>query len=438
VVQQYVPAKSWSKILRKLSLSLAIAAVSMATLGGCAEPVPFKHNPVAVMKMGSLESTWFVDLNSADDPIVNVDVRDKLVYIYFLSKRVVAFDRKAGTLQMTMHVKSPNRFLLPLVELKDRIVFPNATTLEVFDSKGFFEKSVVLDSPLRSNCAGDGEDIFFGSVSPRGGLVESYNVQRPLAPFNWEYLTYDGGDVTAGIASYAGIIYSGSEGGEVDAVAVNRSQLWDTPHGNFMAAGPITADLKADEAGLYVASKDSKLYCINRTTGKLKWQYFAGTPLTDSPTTTSDMLYEYVPGKGLAALDKLNGAYNRSPRWIHPTATQFLAEDEKYAYLADPRPNPEDPDQRAYAIIAVDKVTMKQAFESSHKDFAILGTNRKDSLIYGAFADGKLFAIRPVLKAGHIGEMVMVPTENKCKVQSAEHGKIAECKANSDAMSKTW
>jgi hypothetical protein len=387
-----------------------IASTGAGMIGGCSKPVEFKRNAVNLLPMGCLESAWFVDLELKNDPVVKVDVRDKLVYVYTAGKRVVAFDRKEGTFRMSMQVNTPNRTLLPLVELKTHIVFPSATALQVFDNNGFFDKSIELSAPLRSDAAGEGENIYFGSAGQHGGLVESYNVDRPYAPFNWEYMPRDGGDVTAGICFYGGIVYSASENGEVDAVTPQKSQIWDTEHSAFYAHGPVTADLKADDAGLYVASKDSNLYCVNRGTGRLKWQYFAGTELTEPPVTTTDMLYQYVPGKGLAAIDKVNGPFNRTPRWVHPTATQFLAEDEKYAYLADPRPS-EDADHPAYAIIAVDKMTMKTAFESDHKDFAVLGTNRKDTLIYAAFADGKFFAIRPVLKAGHIGELVMVPEQ---------------------------
>jgi hypothetical protein len=399
---------------------LALATAIVGTTAGCTEPVPFKHNAVAVLPMGSFASSWFVDMKLMDDRIARLDCRDKYLYVYLASKRVVAFDRKAGTLQLSMQVKSPDTALMPLVELKDRIVFPNATSLEIFDSKGAFNKSIKLFRPLRSDCAGEGDNIYFGSVGVNGGLVESYNVERPLAPFDWEFMTHDHENVTAGICEYGGVIYSGSEGGEVDAVTTSRMPIWDTPHYAFLAHGRISADLKADEFGLYIASEDSNLYCVNRNTGKLKWQYFAGVPLYDSPVTTADTVYEYVPGSGLAALDKLTGAFNRSPRWIHPTATKFLAQDDRYAYLADPRPNPEDPDRRAYAIIAVDKHTMKQAFESSRKDFSVLGTNRRDSLIYGAFEDGKLFAIKPVVKAGQIGELVMDEISAERRVQNAE------------------
>ncbi len=386
-----------------------IGAASMCAMlgGGCAEPASFHRNAVAVMPMDCLERSWYVDLELARDPVVKIDVRDKLVYVYTQSKEVIGFDRKAGTLQLTMHVRSPDLRLLPLVELKDYLVFPNATSLEVFDSKGFFDKSIPLPRPLRGDASGDKDSVYFGSVGPNGGLVEAYNVARPYGPQEWEFLTRDKGDVTAGTATYGGVVYSGSVGGEVDAVTAERNQLWDTDHGEFLVAGPITADLKADEFGLYIASKDSKLYCINRNNGKLKWQYFAGTPLTESPVTTADSVYIMVPHAGLAALDKITGKYNRLPRWIHPTATQFLAQDDRYAYLADPRPTADDKGQPGYAIIAVDKQTMKLAFESDHKDFAVFGTNRRDSTIYAATADGKFFAIKPVLKAGQIGELVM-------------------------------
>jgi len=52
---------------------------------------------------------------------------------------------------------------------------------------------------------------------------------------------------------------------------------------------------------------------------------------------------------------------------------------------------------------------MKPAFESDHKDFSVLGTNRRDSTIYAGFPDGKFYAIKPVIKGGLIGELVMTP-----------------------------
>jgi outer membrane protein assembly factor BamB len=403
VVQQCVGRLSQVKKLSKYAIAVALIGLT----GACQKPPELRHNPVDILPMGSLQRSWFIDAHLDNDPIVRLDVRDKYIYLYTRGKRVIAYDRVAGTPQMNMHVSSPDVQLMPLVELKDFVVFPSATSLEVFGKDGLFQRSIPLSRPLRSHAAGEGTLIFFGSAGPHGGLVEAYDVASPYALQRWEFLTTDFSDVTAGVVAYADTVYSATEGGEVDAVNTERGQIWDTDHGNFKTYGAINADLKADEAGLYIASTDYTLYCVNRGTGKLKWQYFSGTPLMESPVTTVDTVYQYVPGKGLAAVDKLTGAFDRTPRWIHPTATQFLAQDDRYSYLADPHPDPANGAKSVYTIIAVDKQTGKKVFESDHKDFTLVGSNRKDNLIYAGYTNGKIFAIKPVVKAGEIGELVM-------------------------------
>ncbi len=416
---QYTPSRPGiTPSTKKTNLkNLAIiGALTMAVAGltGCGGPPPPEAKPyIGVLPQGSFERGWSADLALAKgDYVTRVDVREQLVYVYTFSKRVSALDRKAGTLKFNIDVKSPVKALLPLVELKNMIVFPNSTALEVYDGRGMYVKSVPMPSPLRSNAAGEGTTLFFGAAGDRGGLVEAYDLARPYAPQKWEYLTRDTSPVTAAPAVSTGILYSGSNEGEIDAVSTNnRAQVWDTEHGAFLASGAITADLQVDDSGLYISSRDSKMYCVNKTTGKLKWQYFAGAPLRDSAVLTSDTVYQYVPGLGLAAIDKNTGAYDRTPRWVHPTAKQFLSQDDKYAYLLDPRADSDQPELTPQnVIIAVDKQTGVQAFESKRSDFASFGTNRKDNTIFAGFADGRVITIRPVLKAGAIGELVMAPS----------------------------
>ena len=70
------------------------------------------------------------------------------------------------------------------------------------------------------------------------------------------------------------------------------------------------------------------------------------------------------------------------------------------------RPDPAHPGASTRTIVALDKQTGKKAFESDHHDFACLGINPRDGLIYVAFAGGKIMALQPVLRAGQIGELV--------------------------------
>ena len=68
MVQQYTPRRSWVKKLSKYYIAIALIGLN----GACAEPVQFRHNPVSVLPMGSLERSWFVDLDSAKDPVVRI------------------------------------------------------------------------------------------------------------------------------------------------------------------------------------------------------------------------------------------------------------------------------------------------------------------------------------------------------------------------------
>ncbi len=402
----------FKRLLRRHAVG-GVLAVACAVVGGCEHMTPVEPPYFGVLPQGSFQRGWLVELDLAKtDRVTRVDVRDDTVYVYTLKKQVTAFDRKAGTRKFSMDVPSPIDNLLPLVELQGMIVFPNSTELEVFNREGRLLQSVPLPLPLRSDAAGEGTTVFFGAAGARGGLVEAYDLSRAYAPQKWEYLTRDTAPVTAGPTVSNGIVYSGSDDGEIDAVSTSatRAQVWNTEHGAFLAAGAITADLKIDDSGLYAASHDSKMYCINKTTGKLKWQFFAGASLYDSPVLTSDTVYQYVPGKGLAALDKNTGAYDRNPRWIHPTATQFLSQDEKYVYLLDPRTDSAKPGSpTTNFIIAVDKQTGVKAFESKPTGLTVFGTNLKDNTIFAGYDDGRVITIKPVLTAGVIGEMVMGP-----------------------------
>ena len=58
-------------------------------------------------------------------------------------------------------------------------------------------------------------------------------------------------------------------------------------------------------------------------------------------------------------------------------------------------------------IMAVDKQTGQALFLSGRHPLSVFTTNTKDSTIYGASKDGKLWSIRPVLREGEVGTVVM-------------------------------
>jgi outer membrane protein assembly factor BamB len=212
------------------------------------------------------------------------------------------------------------------------------------------------------------------------------------------------GAVSAAPALWEDAVYFASEGGDVYAVtAASRDSIWPLPGGVFKTGGPIVADLAVDADALYVASTDNKLYALNRNNGTIRWQYFASSALRASPTATSDTVYQFVPGTGLVAIDKSSGDYNRKPRWVAQDATQFLAQDERNAYVR----------RKDNRIEARDRKTGEVRFVSQRRDLAVFGTTsvKEDGMIYAGTSAGRVIAIRPVLKPGTVGEVVLVGSD---------------------------
>jgi outer membrane protein assembly factor BamB len=288
------------------------------------------------------------------------------------------------------------------VVLKERIVFPTDATLELYRRDGRFERSYKTTSSLRTNAVGavNGSRVFFGVDSPLAGrivCVETNPGQYKPVDQKWELMSNRAAQIDSAPATLTGVVYVAFADGAVYAVNQDtRASIWETSFGpTFQTYGPVQADLRVDDFGLYVPSTDTKFYCLDKTQGKQKWVYFAGSPLRETPQITATMCYLPVGGRGIVAIDKLNGGQERQAKWVVKDAIKLVAEDEKYAYL-----------QRSDNLItAVDKQTGEQRFTSRRNDLVAFATNTKDSTIYAASKDGTVMAIVPVLKPGDVGEV---------------------------------
>jgi outer membrane protein assembly factor BamB len=223
------------------------------------------------------------------------------------------------------------------------------------------------------------------------------DISKPYHVTNWELMTYGAVDATPIL--FDKTIFCASEDGRLYAVTDERGQVWSLENGAgyFQTQGKFVSDITVDDFGVFASNTDSKLYCLDRGNGHIKWQYYAGVPLKTAPVVTATMVYQYVDGGGIIALDKANGTFNRAPRWIVKNATMVLSEDQQYTYLR----------RKDGRLIAVDKTNGQVAFVSNKHPFDVFVTNTKDATIYGATKNGSVWAVRPVLKEGEVGNMVM-------------------------------
>ena len=389
--------------MRKHLVTLLVCAAGLLSPAACSKPVeqPEPIPAAAPVPLNQFVRGWaqVLDLPGGDD-IKELHARENALFAYTDAGRVIVMARDTGRLQWLAQIRHTGRGgMHPPLVLPDRVVVPTSSTLEVFETtEGALLKSVPLKVAARSDAVGLGSLVFLGGDQPGAGRVVAMDINRDFGHTIWELMIPKGGLAsTPGL--YEEVLFIGGGDGNVYAVATdNREPLWPLKGSAFATEGPIVGDIAVDDTGVYVASTDTRMYVLNRGSGRLQWQYYGGRPLTVGPTVTATTVYLPVPNAGIAAFAKGPGEFNRKPLWLAAGMTQFLAEDEKHAYLRRGEDN---------AIVAVDKLTGDHLFTNNRRDLKHFATNaRPDGVIFASTETNRVLAIKPVLKPGVVGELV--------------------------------
>jgi len=380
--------------LHRNLLSLALLA---AFVGGCAtqKPTPV---PVTEVPAGSFITAW-----SAPTDLKTVSkfyFENNTLIAYDSKNTAVGFDTKGG-LKFQAALADPEDIVgAPMVQA-DRMIVPTGSSLELFSLTGIHLKSLPLKQPVRSPGLAIDQTVYIGTDSEQGGRLAAIALDKPYNIYRWTALTRS--IIRTRPALHDNVIFVATENGRVIAINTNRSMLWpqapEMPDSIFHTDGQIVSALSADDSGVYVPSTDTKLYCLEPNTGRIRWTYYAGVPITHSAVPTSDTVYILIDGKGLIALDKKANATTRTPRWTYPDGQQLLSDDAKNAYILT----------NSGTIVALDKATGKVLFESqnTHLMFAATHVDPKDSTIFGVTKDRQMVAIKPVLRGGVVGSLAM-------------------------------
>jgi outer membrane protein assembly factor BamB len=324
-----------------------------------------------------------------------------------------AFKVDTGELLYFNQVADPDQTIKggPALLPDDSVVFAYNRSLVIFNKSGRLQNTIDIGYAITCAPIVSRHMVYLG-LNNSGGRVAAVDVTRDVNPVRWDFMAF--GLVDGKIAAHDRQLFAASEDGGVRGFyddGDSPTMMWgNLPRGEFLARAKIVSGVRADGYGVYFAATDSVVYCIDRDTGKLKWRCFAGGILENAPEVTSDTVYQYVPGAGIIAIDKVSKldlglAEQRpvdenpfhTPRWTVPNATKFLSQDDKYSYLLTD----------ANAIIAVDKQTGTQVFQSQRQDLVAFTTNTESPMIYAATAKGLVLAIRPMPIPGSYGQIVM-------------------------------
>lgn len=416
---------AWPARARRVAVLAAVAAAGVVGgLGGCADNTE-RPSPIAELQTPSFARRWATNLQVPDgDQVASLHVRDEHVVMYTTKGRAYLVRRSDGAPVWGAEVPGGSFKLWAPVVLRDRVVFPTTNTLEVYSlANGVHERSVDVRAAIRADCVGERTSVYVPIDSPNGSgrllRLELENKNRSVPV--WELEVWRGG-VASAPAVHTDTVFFAADVGTVYSVSTaEREPVWPLPGNVFEARSRVIAPLKVDDVGLYIPCLDGKFYCVHRTSGVVRWQYFAGGPLEQAPVLTGDTVYIFDPVRGWSAVDKVENPevkgpqYNRKERWARTDVTQVLAQDDQHTYVKD----------TANRIVALDKRSGVRRFASARSDFHVFGTNARDGIAYTCSRGGRLVAVEPVFQPGRSGEVVRLDDDGRGSVGGATRAILA-------------
>ncbi len=184
------------------------------------------------------------------------------------------------------------------------------------------------------------------------------------------------------IVADPGFVIFGTDKGNIISILPDKPvRSWQ-----FDASGAIVGSIIRDGMSLYFADADMNVYRLDVVgtpeRRRLIWKYQADGILNTSPCVTKKIVYQVIHGKGLEALNKVDGTL----LWSVPSGTGFLAEAKGKAYVIT----------KDGTLVVMDNNTNKRLHSVNFAGVSIHASNTVDSKIYIADKSGRIACLQPL------------------------------------------
>lgn len=170
-------------------------------------------------------------------------------------------------------------------------------------------------------------------------------------------------------------LYFASDGVVHCVQAPGKTKLW-----SFCVCESVAGDIHADESGVYVASRNQKLYILDPDDGSLIRSYRLPRPLDEGPVVAQRTVYQYCPNEGLYAFD----TDTHEPLWHKQDGRAFVARQAEWLVLRTASGD----------LQVVDNDTAAVLHTVNLPDSVMLATNARDANIYAVTPDGRVLCAK--------------------------------------------
>jgi glucose dehydrogenase len=183
--------------------------------------------------------------------------------------------------------------------------------------------------------------------------------------------------ITSIVAGEKVVFFSTAKGDVIAMRGDENRKIW-----HFYAEGGIVESMVASGESIYLACKDTNVYCISVKMGKLNWKYGAGVVLDSEPVVSEGIVYQNVGENGLVALNKADG----SKLWRLDDGSGLLSESRGRAYVIT----------RDRKLVVMNNSTGKSLYSMNLAKVDLHAVNLADSSFYIAERGGRVACLRPV------------------------------------------
>lgn len=270
--------------------------------------------------------TKFWQLNLPLDPgqrLTDLHLVDDQLFAVTEDGYAFAIDAYTGAPRWMRQVTRSGYRLAAPARAGDRAVFVTPSAFTQFDwYLGTPIEQFDLRFPAGSPPRGAGDFVFVGGIDQR---FYAFSVHSEYE--RWKVVT--GGQVLSRPVLHGGHLFFASDSGRIFAcMPLNKRRLWIRRLG-----GSVTADLVADDNGIYVASRDNSLYLLDPVAGGIRWRARLSGPLYEPPAISHDLAFQYCPDDGLVAINTAGLGEVDRIRWRLPQGRRLLTSDARFAYV---------------------------------------------------------------------------------------------------------
>lgn len=347
----------------------------LALLLAGSAPAAEDYLPSGPLHEAGLVKFWQLQLPlEPDQQILDLYLVDDQLYATTQDGYAFAVDAPTGALRWMCEVTHGGYRVTVPAHAGDRTIFVTPAMVLHFDR--YFGTPILrfdLRVPAASPPASDGRRVFFGAINQRFYAYSGANEFE-----RWRTVSY--GTVSARATLAGGVLFFAGESGHVFACTPsNKTRVWVRRPG-----GPVTADLVADENGVYVASRDNSLYLLDPVAGGTRWQARLSGPLYEPPAITKDVVYQYCPDDGVVAISTAPIVQQDRILWRMADGRRVLTSDDAHVYVLSTN------DEIRAVRIADGTVTSVIPAIGFNKAVPVMG----GKVIFLAANDGRLFCAR--------------------------------------------